>query len=57
MRAAALDSLADLVPSGSITYRHFEAVLDELREAGFWPENALVSEVGRAFHAVSDLAS
>ncbi|MBI4182649.1 MAG: hypothetical protein HY521_01475 [Proteobacteria bacterium] len=48
--AGKVDMLADAVVLGSVRYQQFEAILGELHEAGFYPENSLVLDVARAFH-------
>lgn len=49
--AAGLDALGDAVLTSVVRYGEFEALLDALHKAGFWPENMLVSDVAHAFIA------
>jgi hypothetical protein len=49
MVAADLDALADAVAMTGVSYEDFEFILQQLRNAGFWPDNNLVSDVAQAF--------
>lgn len=51
--ARKLDELADKVPQIRVAYADVEAVLSQLREVGFFPDNLLVSNVARALHALN----
>jgi hypothetical protein len=46
-----LDDLGDAVFNSPVNYGDFESLLHMLHKAGFWPENALVSDVAHAFIA------
>jgi hypothetical protein len=49
-----VDALADI--AGSLAYPQFQAILDDMHKAGFWPETSLVSEVARTIHLASTSA-
>jgi hypothetical protein len=50
--AGEIDKLTESVPQGNVTYTEVEAVLSRLREAGFFPDGLLVSNVARAIYAL-----
>jgi hypothetical protein len=51
--AGEIDKLAESVPQGTVTYTDVEAVLSQLKEAGFVPDGLLVSNVARAIYALA----
>jgi Fic family protein len=46
--ASQIEGLADKNSEGSVTYHAFEAILDELHQSGFFPEDDLISAVAFA---------
>lgn len=50
--AKEIDGLADKVPHSKVTYGDVEGVLERLREAGFFGDSLLVSNVARAIYAL-----
>lgn len=50
--AGEIDKLAERVPQSKVAYADVEAVLSRLREAGFFPDSLLVSNVARAIYAM-----
>jgi hypothetical protein len=51
--AEKLERLADLVPDGTVSYSQVKAVIDELQDAGFWPDRLAVKAVACAFEQES----
>jgi hypothetical protein len=47
-----IEKLADRVPQSNVTYEDVNAILAQLREVGFLPDNLLVSNVARAIYAL-----
>ena len=43
-----IETLAEVALEAEVTYRQFEVLMEELRRSGFFPQSALVSEVGRS---------
>jgi hypothetical protein len=51
--AGKMEELAEKVPQNTVTYVDVDAVLSQLREVGFFPDNLLVNNVARAIHALA----
>ena len=47
-----IEKLADRVPRSNVTCEDVNAILSQLREVGFFPDNLLVSNVARAIYAL-----